>query len=200
MLKHYYHPLSRAVTTDWMLREVDAEHEQVIVDFRAGENQTADYRAINAMEKIPALVDNEVVVTEEAAICAYLADKFSDKGLAPPLTSPVRGQYYRYLFYPSAVLEPVFSLHQAEASVVSAQSAGWGDLDRCLATIADMTPNEDWALGEQFSAADVVFGGTLDFAIRFGWFKDPIATVEAYVDRLRSRAAYIESHASFGDP
>ena len=98
MLKHYYHPMSRAVTTDWMLRELDVPHEQIVVDYMAGENNSADYKAVNPMSKVPALVDGDTVITEAAAICAYLADKFADRGLAPALGSPARGQYYRYLF------------------------------------------------------------------------------------------------------
>ena len=132
-MKHYYHPMSRAVTTHWMLTELEAEHEQVIVDFLAGENDTPEYRAINPMGKIPALVDGDVVVTETAAICAYLADKFADKGLAPSTSSKQRGRYYRYLFYPGTTLEPMFSFTQLEVAHPP-QSAGWGDLERCLAT------------------------------------------------------------------
>ena len=109
-MKHYFHPMSRAVTTHWMLTELDAEHEQIVVDFPAGENNTPEYRAINPMGKIPALVDGDVVVTETAAICAYLADKFPEKGFAPQPDSTERGRYYRYLFFAGNTLEPMFSI------------------------------------------------------------------------------------------
>ena len=88
-MKHYFNPMSRAITTHWMLTELDVEHDQVIVDVQAGESRTPEYRAINPMGKIPTLVDDGVVVTEVAAICAYLADKYPDKGFAPPTDSPV---------------------------------------------------------------------------------------------------------------
>ena len=74
-MKHYFNPMSRAVTTHWMLLELGVEHEQIVVDFMAGEGKSPEFRTINPMGKIPALVDGEVVVTETAAICAYLADK-----------------------------------------------------------------------------------------------------------------------------
>lgn len=193
-MKHYYHPMSRAVTTHWLLTELDAEHEQVLVDFPAGENNTPEYRAINPMGKIPALVDDDVVITETAAICAYLADKFSDKGFAPDFRSALRGAYYRYLFYPGSVLEPLFTFEQAGVTDASPQSTGWGDMARCLATIEQMTPVSDWALGEQFTAADVVFGGTLDFAVQFGWLASPSEKVAAYVRRIKDREAYRQSH------
>ena len=177
-----------------MLAELDVEYEQVVVDFTTGETATAEYRAINPMGKIPALVDGEVVITEAAAICAYLADKYADKGLAPAINAPQRGQYYRYLFYPGTVLEPAFTFNQLEGAELSPQSIGWGDMDRCFSTIDAMTPENDWALGSQFTTADIVYGGTLDFAAQFGWLQSPTPKVAAYIKRLKSRAAYKLTH------
>lgn len=193
-MKHYFHPSSRGVTTHWMLAELDVPHEQIVVDFMAGENDTAEFRKINPMAKVPVLVDGAVVVTETAAICAYLADKFSDRGFAPALDAPERGSYYRYLFFPGTTLEPMFTVNSLGVTEYSAQSAGWGDLQRCLATVEALTPEADWALGWQFSAADVVFGGTLDFAVQFGWLESPSPKVAAYVRRLKDRPAYQLTH------
>ena len=196
-MKHYCHPTSRAATTIWMLKELDAPHEQIVLDFAAGEQQSPEYRAINPMGKVPALVDGDAVVTEVAAICAYLADKFADKGLAPPLNSTERATYYRYLFVPGITFEPLFSLNTLGLTHPNPGSAGWGDMPRVMATVESMTPESGWALGERFTAADVVFGGTLDFAIRFDWMK-PSPKVAAYVERLRARPLYQETHAGFG--
>ncbi len=193
-MKHYYHPHSRAMGTHWMLLELEAPHEQVVVDFAAGETATDEFRAINPMGKLPTLVDGDVVVTESAAICAYLADKYIDRGLAPPLDSPARGSYYRYLMFPSAVLEPMFSFQQFGVTEYPAMSAGWGDIERCLAAIEVMCPAQDWVLGTQFTAADVVFGGTLDFATKFGWIEAPSDKLAGYLKRLKSRPAYRDSH------
>ena len=194
MLKHYYHPMSRAVTTDWMLKELDVAHEQIHVDFMAGESATPEYRAINPMGKIPTIVDGDVVITEAAAICAYLADKYPEKGFAPDPSSPLRGRYYRYLFFPGTTLEPMFSFQQIEGEGPSPQSAGWGDLERCMATVEALTPADGWALGEQFTTADIVFGGTVDFALQFGWIVEPSEKVAGYVKRIKARPAYRESH------
>ncbi len=194
MLKHYYHPMSRAVTTDWMLKELEVEHEQIVVDYATGETAAADYRAINPMGKIPALVDGDIIVTEAAAICAYLADKFPDRHMAPAPTSPERGRYYRYLFFPGTTLEPMFSLQNLDLADLSPQSVGWGDLERCLAAVEALTPEHGWAMGETFTAADIVFGGTLDFAVQFGWLPDATAKVTSYVQRIKARPAYRESH------
>ena len=96
-MKHYFNPLSRAMTTNWMLTELEVEHEQIVVDLAAGQTKTSEYRSINPMGKVPTLVDGDCVVTEVAAICAYLADKYPDKKMAPPVGSIERGEYYRYL-------------------------------------------------------------------------------------------------------
>ena len=193
-MKHYYHPMSRAVTTHWMLTELEAEYEQIVIDFTEGEAKKPEYRAINPMGKIPALVDGDVIVTETAAICAYLADKFADKDLAPSTSSEQRGLYYRYLFYPGTTLEPMFTFNQLGGVNPSPQSSGWGDLERCLATVELMTPEDDWALGTQFTAADVVYGGTLDFAVQFGWLESPTPKVTAYIKRIKNRDAYQLTH------
>ena len=193
-MKHYYHPMSRAVTTDWMLKELGVEHEQVVVDFLAGENDTPEFQAINPMRKIPTLVDDGVVITEAAAICAYLADKYPEQGMAPAVGSPERGAYYRYLFLPGTVLEPQFTFNQMDIENASPQSWGWGDMERCFTTIEAMTPATDWALGEAFTTADIVFGGTVDFAMQFGWLATPSDKVAAYVQRIKARPAYRESH------
>ena len=193
-MKHYFNPMSRGMTTQWMLVELDVPHESIVVDFMAGENDTPAFRSINPMGKVPALVDGDVVVTETAAICAYLADKYLEKGLAPAVDAPERGTYYRYLFFPGTTLEPMFAARQFGLTDYPAQSAGWGDLPRCLATVEALTPEYGWALGEDFSAADVVFGGTLDFAVQFGWLEAPSDNVAAYVRRLKDRPAYRQSH------
>lgn len=195
-MKHYFNPMSRGVTTDWMLKELDVPHEQIVVDFASGENTSPEYRKINPMGKLPALVDGETVVTEVAAICAYLADRFPEKGFAPEAGSADRGSYYRYLFVAGNTIEPAFSLAVSGLEHPRPSSAGWGDLPRVLATLEAMAPDAGWALGKQFTAADVVFGGLLDFSMVFNWF-DATPKVAGYVERIRERPAYRETHDAF---
>ena len=187
--------MSRAVTTDWMLKELDVQHEQVIIDI-TDQNNLADFRKINPMGKLPALVDDGAVITEVAAICAYLADKFPEKRLAPEIGSVDRAIYYRYLFLAGNTIEPAFSLAAAGVEHPEPRSAGWGDMPRVLATVEAMTPETAWALGKQFSAADVVFGGLLDFSMVFNLI-DASPKVAAYVARIRQRPAYRETHGAF---
>ncbi len=194
-MKHYFNPMSRGVTTDWMLRELDAPHERVVVDIAAGDLEAPAFRALNPMGKVPTLVDGDVVVTETAAICAYLADRFPGKGLAPAPGTPERGAYYRYLFFPGTTLEPMVAVAGLGVESWDARSMGFGDMPRVLAAVESMTPEASWALGEAFTAADVVFGGTLDFFTGFGLL-EASARVRAYIERLKARPAYQASHAA----
>jgi glutathione S-transferase len=193
-MKHYFNPASRAVTTHWMLTELDVDHEQILVDIQSGANTTDEFRAINPMGKIPVLVDADVVVTEVAAICAYLADRYPEKGFAPAADSPQRGHYYRCLFFPGTTLEPMFTTRLLGITDYPAASVGWGDYERCLATVESLAPDDEWVLGKQFSAADVVLGGTLDTAIQLGWIESPSAKLTEYVRRIKGREAYRKSH------
>ena len=195
-MKHYFHPMTRAVTSDWMLKELDAPHEQIVIDFPAGEQNSPEYRAINPMGKVPALVDGDAVVTESAAICAYLADKFSDKGFAPPPGSTDRGRYYRYLFFPGVTLEPLLSVTSLGIEDIKPHTMGWGDMPRAMATVESMTPETGWALGEKFTAADVVFGGALAFFSGFEMMKAS-PKVAVYVERIKARPAYQANHTGF---
>ncbi len=192
-MKHYYNPMSRAVTTDWMLKELGVPHEQIVINISENENYSSEFRMLNPMAKLPVLVDQENVITEASAICAYLADKYPEKKLAPKPTSAQRAAYYRYLFIAGNTIEPALSLAVSGLEYPEPKSAGWGDAKRVLATIESMTPKTEWALGKAFSAADVVFGGLLDFSVAFNWF-DPSPNVEAYVNRLRARPSYQASH------
>lgn len=196
-MKHYFNPRSRAVSTMWMFAELGVPHEDILIDMGAGETRSAEYLAINPMGKVPALVDGDLVVTEVAAICAYLADRFPEKGLAPTSGSAERGPYYRYLFVSGTTIEPMLTLEALGITHPNPGTAGWGDLGRVMATVESMTPDTGWALGERFTAADVVFGGMLDSAIRFGLMK-PSEKVTAYVERIRERPAYQATHAGFG--
>jgi len=195
-VRHYFNPMSRAVTSDWMLKELDAAHERIVIDIQAGEQDSPEYRAINPMGKVPTLVDGDAVVTEAAAICAYLADKFAEKGLAPSPGSPERGRYYRYLFFPGATLEPLLSVTALGIEDIRPHTMGWGDMPRAMAAVESMTPDTDWALGARFTAADVVVGGTLAFFCGFNMMTAS-PKVANYVERIGSRAAFRETHLGF---
>ena len=198
-MKHYYNSMSRSVTTDWMLKELDEQHEQININFSEDSPELRDLQTINPMGKLPTLVDGENVITETAAICAYLSDKYLDKKLAPAIGSNQRAKYYRYLFIAGNTIEPALTLAASNMEHPNSATAGWGDKTRVVATIEAMTPHSGWALGDEFTAADIVFGGLLDSAVTFGMLA-PSPKVAAYIFRIQQRPAYKETHNYFDEP
>ncbi|MFK7957366.1 MAG: glutathione S-transferase family protein [Lysobacterales bacterium] len=189
----YHCPQTRATATFWMNEELGAPCDIKIVDLKTGGQKTPEFLAINPMGKVPALVHNGVAVTETGAICAYLADAYADKGLAPALDSPDRGAYYRWMFFASGCIEPTMLDKLTGNAPENTGSAGHGSLEDVVASVEHALANGPYLLGETFSAADVVFGNTVNFAMMFGAFeKKPIMT--DYVQRLMSRPAAQAAH------
>ncbi|MGJ8479023.1 glutathione S-transferase family protein [Sphingobium yanoikuyae] len=184
----YTNPMSRGQIARWMLEEVGAPYEAVVLDY-AGGMKTADYRAINPMGKVPAIVHGGKVVTECAAICAYLADAFPAAGLAPATDD--RADYYRWLFFAAGPVEAAVT-NKAMGFVLPEgreRSAGYGSLDDTLDTLETAVTGRSWICGGTFTAADVYVGAQIDWGLSFGTIPSRPA-FEAYAARLRERPAY----------
>jgi glutathione S-transferase len=103
-LVFYTNPMSRGRIVRWMLEEVGRPYRTELLDY--GTTMKApEFLALNPMGKVPTLAHGAAVVTEAAAICAYLADAFPEANLAPPPGSPERGAYYRWLFFAAGPVE-----------------------------------------------------------------------------------------------
>lgn len=187
----YYNPRSRAQMARWMLEEVGAPYDQVLVDFEKGEHKTPEFLALNPMGKLPTLVHKGVVVTETAAVIAYLADAFPKAGLAPAISDPLRGAYYRWLFFGGSCFEPAMIDVMMKRPPVQKSMAGWGDFDDVKATLKTALTPGPYLLGDRFSAADVYIGSELSWAMLFGapGLKEEPVFVD-YVERLKARDAY----------
>jgi glutathione S-transferase len=189
----HHHPFSRAANVVWMLEEVGVEYELRWVDIMAGEQKKPELLALNPMGKLPVLVDGDVVVTESAAIALYLADRHAPGRLAPALDDPARGAYLRWSFFAPSVIEPG-SLAKMSGWEFKPGQAGWGTYDAMLAAIDHALSRGDYLLGDRFSMADVVFGGTLRYMLRFQALPaSPL--VKAYAERLGARPALQRAEA-----
>ena len=184
----YTNPMSRGQIVRWMLEEVGAPYEPRILDYGTTMKDAA-YLAINPMGKVPAIVHGGQVVTECAAICAYLADAFLDAGLAPPTTD--RADYYRWLFFTAGPVEQaITSKHFGlEPEGEQQRMAGFGSLAMALDALETAVASRSFVAGDRFSAADVYVGSQLDWGLQFGTIPSRPA-FEAYVAPLRDRAAY----------
>jgi len=189
-LVFYTNPQSRGRIVRWMLEEVGQPYRTQVLAFD-GSQKSPDYLAINPMGKVPAIVHRGVVVTEGAAICAYLADAFPEAGLAPAHGDPLRGPYYRWMFFAAGPVEAAVSA-KAMGLLAPAERAGmvgYGSFEQTVDTleiaVASASP---WLLGEQFTAADVYVGSQVSWGLMFKTLPERPAFVE-YATRLRAREA-----------
>jgi glutathione S-transferase len=189
----YHHPYSRAAGVVWTLEEVGVPYELRYVDLMKGEHKSPEMLALNPMGKVPILVDDQTVVTEGAAIALYLADRYAPGSLAPLLDDPVRGAYLRWTFFAPSVVEPG-AMAKASGWTFKVSSAGFGAYEDMLTAIIHAIGAGPWLLGERFTMADVVFGGTLRYMLQFKMI-EPQPAFTAYVQRLNERPAYQRSLA-----
>ncbi len=187
-LVFYTNPMSRGRVARWMLEEVGAPYRTEIIEY--GEQmKSPPYTDINPMGKVPAIKHGETVVTENAAICAYLADAFPASGLAPAPGSALRGPYYRWLFFGAGPLEAAW-VNQALGVQVPPEKTrmvGYGTFEQVLDTLEGVLKQAPYLAGD-FSAADVYTGSQLRFGMMFGMIPKRPA-FEAYVERLSERDA-----------
>ena len=189
----YYHPYSRASGSIWALEEAGVPYQLQLVDIMKGEQKKPGLLALNPMGKLPTLVDGDVVVTESAAIALYLADRYAVGRLAPALDDPRRGTYLRWSLFPAAVIEPAV-MAKREGWPVKEVQAGWGSYETMLTAAESAIAKGPFILGDQFSMADVVFGGTLRYMMLFK-LVEPTPSFTAYVERLNARPAYQRADA-----
>lgn len=152
------------------------------------------YLAINPMGKVPALAHGDAVVTECAAICAYLADAFPQAKLAPPPGDRLRAPYYRWMFFAAGPIEAAVS-NKALGLVVPQERErmmGYGTVDRALATLEDAVSQGQYLVGDKFSAADLYVGSHLAFGMMFGTI-DKRPAFQQYVQRLTARPAFVRA-------
>ena len=184
----YTNPMSRGQIVRWMLEEVGAPYEPRILDYGTTMKDAA-YLEVNPMGKVPAIVHDGKVVTECAAICAYLADAFPQAGLAPPTAD--RADYYRWLFFTAGPVEQAITAKHfgVEPDADQQRSAGFGSLPAALDALESAVVGKAFVAGDRFSAADVYVGSQIDWGLQFGTIASRPA-FEAYVAPLRERAAY----------
>lgn len=189
----YHHPWSRAANVVWMLEEAGVDYVLRWVDIAAGDQKTPEFLRLNAMGKLPVLVDGAAVVTESAAIALYLADRYAPGRLAPALDDPARGTYLRWTLFAPSVIEPAAAA-QASGGNFNPGSVGWGTCEAMLRATGAALEGGPYLLGERFTMADVVLGGTLRYMLMFNMVESRPAFA-AYVKRLDERPAYQRSVA-----
>lgn len=186
-----YHAIpSRGAITRWMMEELGEPYDLHLLDLSKGEQKKPDYLAINPMGKVPALRHGDTVVTEVAAICAYVADEFPEKKLNVPVGDPRRGAYLKWLFFAPGVIEPAVSDRAFPRKEPPRPSAiGYGDFDTTMTVLSQAVSNaRPYLLGEHFTAADVVIGSQLQWGMMFNLIPER-PEFKTYVAVLNERQA-----------
>ena len=184
----YHNPMSRGQIIRWMLEEVGVPYDTEILDY-ASSMKSEEYRAINPMMKVPAIAHNGRVVTEAAAICAYLADVFPEAGLAP--SDDEKADYYRWMFFAAGPLEQAVTNKAAgfESSEQQRRMFGFGHYDLAVSTLSGHLEGRDYVCGPRFTAADVYVGSAVMCGTQFG----TLPKLDIFADygaRLAQREAY----------
>jgi glutathione S-transferase len=191
-LTFYTNPQSRGRIVRWMLEEVGQPYDTEIIAYDRLKDPA--YLAVNPMGKIPAIRHHGHIVTECAAICAYLADVFPDAHLGPQ--DDEKADYYRWLFYAAGPVEAAVS-NQAMGWVPTPERErmfGYGNFDRVVAVLDELLSQRNYVCGDRFTAADVYFGSQIMFPMQFGMLEKRDSFTR-YADRLQQRDAYQRANA-----
>jgi glutathione S-transferase len=184
----YTNPQSRGRIVRWMLEEVGEPYRTEIVGF-GPPMKGPDYKAINPMGKVPAIDHKGTIVTECAAICAYLADAFPSAELAPPTDR--RADYYRWMFFAAGPLEAAVVNRSLGVEVPADREGmvGYGNFQSVMDTLDYAVSRQPFIAGDRFTAADVYVGAHVGWGLQFGTIEKRDAFVD-YLGRLSGRPAF----------
>ena len=185
----FHSPNSRSAGVRILLDELGAPHELRVLNMKAGEQRQAPFLAVNPLGKVPALLHDGALVTEQVAIYIYLADLFAEAGLAPALRDPLRGPYLRWLAYYGSSFEPAVLDLAMKREPAPPSMSTYGDFDTMLGALVAELRKGPYLLGERLSAADILWGTALKWTTSFKLVPD-LPEITAYLARMWDRPAF----------
>jgi glutathione S-transferase len=195
VLKLYYIPQTRATRPRWLLEELEVPYELVRLDYKADEHKGEAYRKVNPLGTVPALDDDGQVMIESSAICLYLADKYSEKGLAPARGTPDRMLYDQWMVFSTTTLEvPILRTYEhthalpPEARSEKVVQESQELFNKYADLLTEQLGENEFLVANRFSAADVMIGQVLIWARFMGLLKGH-KVLDAYAKRLAARPA-----------
>ncbi len=188
----YTHPQSRGRVARWMLEEVGVDYSTEYVEYGPAGMKSPAYLAVNPMGKVPAIRRGEITVTENAAICAWLADAYPAAGLCPAWDDPARAAYLRWMFFLAGPLESAM-LVKAAGGTLDPGMAGYGRLEDVVSALELLVAGRTYAVGDRFTALDVMLASYLSWYMSFGALEKRPA-FEAYVQPLLQREAAVRAN------
>ncbi len=184
----FHAPQSRSAGALVLLEELGADYELRVLNLKQGDQRKPDYLRINPMGKVPAIVHDGALVTEQGAVYAYLADLYPEAGITPAIGDPLRGPYLRWLFYYGSSFEPALIDRSMKREPAPASTSPYGDYDTMLKTLTDQLATGPWLLGERFTAADVLWGTALRWTTMFKLVPET-PVIDGYIARVAARPA-----------
>jgi glutathione S-transferase len=191
-LTFFHAPNSRAFSVRVLLEELGVPYTLHALDLSRNQQREPGYLAINPMGKVPAIRHGDTLVTEQAAVLLYLADRYPERGLAPAFDDPARGDYLRWMVYYSSCFEPAIVDRYMQHPPAPASSCPYGDYDTMLRTLTDRLEQSDHLLGTRFSAADVLWGSALLWTVGFKLVPE-LPVIRRYIDRITARPAFVRA-------
>jgi glutathione S-transferase len=185
----FHSPQSRSAGALILLEELGADYELRVLNLKKGEQRRPDYLAVNPMGKVPAIVHDGALVTEQGAVYAYLGDLYPEAGITPAIGDPLRGPYLRWLFFYGSSFEPALIDRSLKREPAPPSTAPYGDYETMLKTLTDQLAVGPFLLGERFTVADVLWGTALRWTTMFKLVPEtPVVT--GYIGRVTSRPAF----------
>jgi glutathione S-transferase len=187
MMQLYWSPRSRSFSALWLMEETGQPYERVLTDISTGAQKKPEYLAINPMAKVPALRDGDATLAEAAAICAYGPNAL--QAVRATTGDPLRAKYLYWLFFVPGCVEPAM-VQVATKIEMNSVAAGWGDAQRVFDVLDAALTKGPWILGDTFSAADIMIGSGLNFAVRLFKMVPSRPSFDRYIDRCAARPAF----------
>ena len=188
----YHNPKSRSASARVLLEALGVPYEVKTIDFASGQNRTPEFLAINPLGKLPTLVHDEAVITEQVAITIYLADRFPAAGLAPAVDHPSRGPYLRWLAFYAACFEPALMDHAFQRAPLDPATSPYRDYDTVIETLIAQLGRGDYLLGDRLTAADLLWGTGLRWTTEFG-LVPKLPVIMAYLERVAAHPAVVRA-------
>ena len=186
MITLFHSPQTRSSGALALLEELGAPYKIHVLNMKAGEHRQSEYLAINPMGKVPAILDGDVLVTEQVAIGIYLGDRFPQAGITPAIGDALRGPYLRWYVFYSSCLEPALVDKAMKREAGPVAMSPYGSFDTVVGAVATQLNKGPWLLGEKFTCADVLWGTALTWMTGFGVI-EAVPAIKAYIDRWNAR-------------
>ena len=205
MMKLYYFPGNASFTPHVLLSETGAEYELVLVDRNVDAHKSAEYLELNPSGRIPALIDDDLVLFETAAICLHIADKYPESRLAPVVGTTERSEFHKWLFYMATTLQPEVLLYyygdrhavteDGTAAVKAAAEVRLGDM---MAIMDKAVAEGPYLLGQDYTLLDPYLLMLCRWCRNFAQPPTGYANLGPYLERLSKRSSIANTFAIEG--